>query len=62
MSGMFVLEINTDNDAFAEDEGIHEVARLLANISDRIKSWDSSGWILDANGNTVGSYGWVDRP
>lgn len=52
---MFTLKIGTDNAAFEHLE--YEVARILRGIANKIENGcDESGAIMDANGNTVGTY------
>lgn len=51
---MFVLEIVTDNAAFEDKD--QEIARILRNAADRIEAGQSSGKLMDANGNSVGSF------
>ena len=57
----FVLEINTDNDAFVGESGSREVARILGGLSEVLDnygaSWDA-GPLFDVNGNRVGFYAW----
>lgn len=52
---MFKLSIKTDNEAFA-DYPADEIARILADVAERVADGEMSGAIRDANGNTVGSY------
>jgi hypothetical protein len=54
---MFVLEIDTGNSAFG-DTPQYEVARLLRKVADRLSygSDNDDGTVLDANGNSVGSW------
>lgn len=60
----FTLNINTDNDAFDEDYGPLEIARLLRQTADRIENGDwypgHTRSILDINGNRVGGFKWGD--
>lgn len=54
---MSKLKINIDcsNDAFEEDLE-YEVARILRNAADKLRSGETEGTLRDINGNTVGSY------
>ena len=52
---MFVVQIDTDNDAFLPRWN-DEVARILRYAADRVE-YNTYGPLLDANGNTVGAYG-----
>ncbi len=60
---MFKLTIETDNAAFAYDDGspnaYDEIARILADLATRLPSAGSPishGSLRDVNGNTVGSW------
>ena len=61
------LKIATDNAAFADGEGPHEIARILRELADKVTSSDfrvdtfennynESGPVRDINGNTVGEW------
>ena len=52
----FALEIDTTNDAFGDDPA-PELGRLLRDVARHIQGDRIDGRILDANGNTVGSFG-----
>lgn len=52
---MFKLTIKTDNAAFADDPEA-ELARILADVAERVADGEMSGKLRDANGNTVGEY------
>ena len=64
---MFVLEIETDSDAFVGDplgeflscpDPGPEVVRILRDIAAQIeRSGIDTRYVRDVNGNTVGSYG-----
>jgi hypothetical protein len=52
----FVVEIQCDDDAFADDP-THEVVRLLRQIANRCeKDGESRGGLVDVNGNSCGFY------
>lgn len=52
---MFKLEIETGNAAF--DRGPdREVAAMLRRLADRLESGETSGGLMDSNGNRVGSF------
>jgi len=55
----FVLEIECENDAFAEERGHEEVARILTDVARMV----SNGWneikLHDVNGSAVGSAAFV---
>ncbi len=53
---MFTLKIETENAAFAED-GSSEVARILRDVASRLDRGETDGRVRDANGNTVGDFG-----
>ncbi len=63
----FVIEINTDNDAF-EPSPDGEIMRILHDIANRITIVGTpadgiSRHIMDRNGNTCGDYTFIpDRP
>lgn len=51
---MFRIEIDTANDAFA-DQPATELARILREIAERVEAGDLPEFpVRDANGNTVG--------
>lgn len=50
------VTIESDNDAFEHAQGRTETAYLLRKVAGRIESLDEGGPIIDANGNTVGSF------
>lgn len=57
-----IITINTDNAAFADDEGF-EVARILRGLADHIETsdeLDAKKAVRDINGNTIG-YLIIDR-
>ena len=56
MSQRFVLIIDIENDAFA-DEPMTEVSRILRATAERIEDGGIEATIRDLNGNTVGNYG-----
>ena len=55
----FTLKINTDNDAFQDDQD--ELARCVRNVAESLKSGKTEGVVKDSNGNTVGSWGLDER-
>ena len=56
----FVLRISMDNEAFTSDDGMTELSRCLADVLTKVgEGWDHAS-VLDANGNTVGTWGIVD--
>lgn len=52
---MFTLRIDTDNDAFREDEG-REVGIILQQAADKVLTGSLYGNLVDTNGNTVGEF------
>ena len=54
----FILEIDTDNDAFSDESGglDLEVARLLKVAADKVRNGYAHGTLFDINGNKVGSF------
>ena len=56
MESEFRIRIETGNDAFDQVEQ-SEVARILREVADKVEQGNSSGGILDANGNKVGQFG-----
>jgi len=52
---IFSVKINLENDAFAGDP-TNEISRLLEVIKSRISHGETSGKLLDINGNSVGSF------
>lgn len=58
---MLTIKVDTENDAFADDEGENnlreEVVRILRNLANRIEtgeSFEKYRTIFDRNGNDVG--------
>lgn len=49
------LTIETDNAAFGDEPGV-EVAGILRDVANRAENGQTSGTLLDSNGNTVGSW------
>lgn len=55
----FVLEINVDNEAFTDEAGLDELARILTKVAEQMTEGDFvSGHLYDINGNVVGAAGW----
>lgn len=52
---MFQLTIATDNSAF-EPDPIDEIARIFTAVIARLRQGGTDGRVLDANGNTVGTF------
>ncbi len=57
---MFKIEINTDNDAFAEDVG-EECARLLRQVANKIEDGYTVGPLIDYNGTKVGEFRFTEQ-
>lgn len=55
---MFRIEIETDNDAFADGKAGAELARILRKLADELETTEQieTGLTCDVNGNTVGWY------
>lgn len=49
----FTIEINTENDSFADE---NELPKLLRRVAERVANGESYGKIIDSNGNTVGKF------
>ena len=66
---MFTLTIKTDNAAFFDDwnhgrtpkNSNYEVRRILENTIIRLSNGGRCGTLHDANGNTVGKWGFDDE-
>lgn len=59
----FIVKIESDNAAFADDLAAHELARILRRLADKLVGaipFIEEGTVLDVNGNTVGD--WTYRP
>jgi hypothetical protein len=56
---MFTVHIRTDNAAFEDAPG--EVARILQVVAERVRDGQTSGRVLDINGNSVGGFGFDDE-
>ena len=61
----FKITFNTENAAFdddlqdfSEDNSTAEVGRILAAVRTEVFSGRTQGIVRDANGNTVGEWGW----
>jgi hypothetical protein len=54
---MFKLKFETDNGAF-DNAPREEVARILEEITAKVRAGTYSGKIMDGNGNTVGEWSW----
>jgi hypothetical protein len=50
----FTLKIETDNEAFAN--GTDEIVRLLRLVTSRVMHDETSGRLIDINGNRVGEW------
>ena len=58
---IFKLEIATDNAAFdGPDTRDHEVARILTEVSSKLKQGYDHGRCIDFNGNVVGEFHYED--
>lgn len=53
---MFVLRIETDNAAFADEDRAAEVARILRRAASLVEDGKDESKLTDINGNTVGAY------
>jgi hypothetical protein len=57
----FTLTIETEGLAHAAEDGPeHELARMLGVTANRLLCGDTSGPVLDINGNVRGHYGLTD--
>ena len=56
MRDAFTLDISTGNAAFQDSSDVHETARILRDIADRLERGERDGKARDANGNTVGAF------
>lgn len=54
---MFILKINTNNDAFQEDKR-GEIARILEDIADKIRQGKEPTKPINYNGNSCGNIDW----
>jgi len=53
---MFKMKLETDNAAFDDGERMHEVARILRQIAERIESGTVEAGIFDSNGSRAGRW------
>lgn len=57
---MFTMNVDMDNDAFCQDDGPDELARILRAVADKIERGEyhpgHSKTVLDVNGNDVGRW------
>lgn len=51
----FKLEMDCNNDAFAEDLEV-ELARILRDVANKVRAGHGNGPVRDSNGNKVGSF------
>ena len=54
---MFILKIDTSNDAFVDDTR-GEIARILEKLAEDIYNAKEPSKVVDINGNTCGSVEW----
>ena len=57
--GTFTMTIDTGNDAFTGDPTA-EIGRLMRETTRRVVNGHKAGFLLDINGNRVGTYELVD--
>lgn len=57
---LFVVSINCDNAAYADDGLEEQLADNLAHIAEQIAGGSTQGNVRDYNGNTVGKYFFAD--
>ena len=55
MKMKFKLKFNTDNAAF-DNAREYEIARILRGIAQRIENGIEDGFIIDSNGNKIGTF------
>ena len=56
MNPVFRIDIGTDNAAFAEENLTNELSQCLDRVQDKIDKGETSGVIMDTNGNKVGRF------
>lgn len=56
---MLNLSIETDNAAFGDGNGVHEVGRILREVAERIENGTAEGNARDYNGNVVAKFSLV---
>lgn len=54
---MFRIQFDTENEAFY-DQPREEIARILADVTAKVRAGKLEGKILDENGNTIGEWKW----
>ena len=52
---MFTLSIETENEAFTNNEG-EEIARILKEVASQVENGKKFGVLIDINGNKVGNW------
>ena len=52
---MFTLSIETENEAFTNDES-EEIARILKEVASQVENGKEFGTFRDVNGNKVGNW------
>ena len=55
---MFILKIDTENDAFEQEGQKSEVIRILRKLADDIENGKEPSKVMDINGNTCGFVEW----
>lgn len=53
---VFTVSMKTRNDSMQEQPCM-EMARLLQDVAERLEKGQTSGYLIDTNGNTVGTWG-----
>ncbi len=51
----FTISFKTGNDAFADDKP-YEICRILRTISAKVDAGETSGEVMDVNGNKIGQW------
>ena len=56
MENSFTLQIDMNNEAFADGNHVDELREIFAKIADKLESGIIEGYVFDTNGNKVGNF------
>ena len=56
MENSFTLQIDMNNEAFADGNHVDELREIFAKIADKLESGIIEGYVFDTNGNKVGRF------
>lgn len=53
---MCKIKFSTENAAFRDGNAEQETARILREIADHVEDGEDAGKVMDANGNSIGTW------